>query len=343
MDGGQLYEDISGYVYKWSKSTIDAFGVSEIAALRYAGRLQSIFNSSGFDVTEGMRDSAAQMTTDLIERAGDIASFYDITVDEAMTKITSGLAGMSRPLRSLGVNMSVANMQAFALSQGINTSWKEMDQASQMALRYQYILHATQYAEGDFQRTSMSLANQLRLLSLNFQVLSSTIGQGLVSAIAPVIGWLNILIRKLIQAATAFRTFMWTLFGKPLAAARGYADDLTGYLDDSADAVGDLGSGAGGASDGLGSAGKAAKELKKQLTVLPFDELNQLAKDTNSAGSGGSGGGGGGGAGGLGGLDTSGLLPDFTDFARPVKTVFTEQYALPDTLSTASRSEARPR
>lgn len=148
------YEDISGYVYKWSKSTIDAFGVSELAALRYAGRLQSIFNSSGFDVTEGMRDSAAKMSTDLIERAGDIASFYDISVDEAMTKITSGLAGMSRPLRSLGVNMSVANLQAFALSQGINTSWKEMDQATQMALRYQFILNSTKYAEGDFARTS---------------------------------------------------------------------------------------------------------------------------------------------------------------------------------------------
>ena len=307
------YEDISGYVYKWSKSTIDAFGVSEIAALRYAGRLQSIFNSSGFDVTEGMRDSAAKMTTDLIERAGDIASFYDINVDEAMTKITSGLAGMSRPLRSLGVNMSVANLQAFALSKGIETSWKEMDQATQMALRYQYILNGTQYAASDFQRTSMSLANQLRLLSLNFQVLSSTIGQGLVSAIAPAISWLNALIRRLIQAANAFRVFMWTLFGKPLAAARGYADDLTGSIEDSSDAIGDLGGGASGASDGLGKAGKAAKELKKQLTVLPFDELNQLAKDTNSAGSGGSGGGsGGGGGGGLGGLDTSGLLPDFT-------------------------------
>ena len=307
------YEDISGYVYKWSKSTIDAFGVSEIAALRYAGRLQSIFNSSGFDVSERMRDSAAKMTTDLIERAGDIASFYDINVDEAMTKIISGLAGMSRPLRSLGVNMSVANLQAFALSKGINTSWKEMDQATQMALRYQYILNGTQYAASDFQRTSLSMANQLRLLSLNFQVLSSTIGQGLVSAIAPAISWLNALIRRLIQAANAFRVFMWTLFGKPLAAARGYADDLTGSIEDSSDAIGDLGGGAGGASDGLGKAGKAAKELKKQLTVLPFDELNQLAKDTNSAGSGGSGGGsGGGGGGGLGGLDTSGLLPDFT-------------------------------
>ena len=306
------YDSVAGHIYNWSKTTMDAFGVSEIAALRYAGRLQSIFNSSGFDVSERMRNSASQMTTDLIERAGDIASFYDITVDEAMTKMQSGLVGMSRPLRSLGVNLSVANLQAFALSQGITTSWKSMDQATQMALRYQYILNATQYAAGDFQKTEMSLANQTRLLTMNLQVLSSTLGQGLVSAIAPVVGWLNALIKRLIQAATAFRTFMWTLFGKPLAAAKGVADDLLGSIDDSADAVGDLGSGAGGAADGLGSAGKAAKELKKQLTVLPFDELNQLAKDTDSASSGGSGGsGGGGGVGGLGDLDTDSLLPDF--------------------------------
>lgn len=312
------YDSVAGHVYNWSKTTMDAFGVSEIAALRYAGRLQSIFNSSGFDVSESMRNSATQMTTDLIERAGDIASFYDISVDEAMTKMQAGLVGMVRPLRALGVNMSVANMQAYALSQGITTSWKEMDQASQMALRYQYILSATQYAAGDFQRTEMSLANQTRLLTMNLQVLSTTIGQGLVSAIAPAIGWLNSLIKRLIQAANAFRTFMWTLFGKPLAAAKGIADDLLGSVEDSADAVGDLGGGAGGASDGLGKAGKAAKELKKQLTVLPFDELNQLAKDTDSASSGGSGGGGGGGGvGGLGALDTDSLLPDFeSEFAN---------------------------
>jgi len=148
------YEDISGYIYKWAETTIDAFGVSQIAAERYAGRLMAMFNSSGFDITEGMRDSAAKMTTDLIERAGDIASFYDISVDEAMTKMQAGLAGMTRPLRSLGINMSVANMQAFALSRGITTAWKEMDQATQMALRYEYMLHATQYVQGDFARTS---------------------------------------------------------------------------------------------------------------------------------------------------------------------------------------------
>ena len=148
------YQDISGYTYDWAKTTIDNFGVSELAAKQYAGRLMSMFNSSGFDISEGMRDSAAKMTTDLIERAGDIASFYDISVDEAMTKMQAGLAGMNRPLRSLGINLSVANLQSFALSKGINTSWKEMDQATQMALRYEYILNASQYAMGDFARTS---------------------------------------------------------------------------------------------------------------------------------------------------------------------------------------------
>lgn len=301
------YQDISGYVYDWAKGTIDGFGVSELAAKQYAGRLMSMFNSSGFDLTEGMRDSAAKMSTDLIERAGDIASFYDMSVDDAMTKIQAGLAGMNRPLRSIGINMSVANLQAFALSKGINTSWKEMDQATQMALRYEYILNASQYAMGDFARTSGTYANQIRLLQLNFQSLSATIGQGLISAIAPAISWLNALIRRLITAANVFRSFMFTLFGKAIGASKGVANEMAGYLDDSADAIGDLGSGAGGASDGLGKAGKAAKELKKQLTVLPFDELNQLAKDTDSAGSGGSGGGGGGGAGGIGGLGDLGL------------------------------------
>ena len=302
------YQDISGYVYDWAKGTIDGFGVSELAAKQYAGRLMSMFNSSGFDLTEGMRDSAAKMSTDLIERAGDIASFYDMSVDDAMTKVQAGLAGMNRPLRSIGINMSVANLQAFALSKGINTSWKEMDQATQMALRYEYILNASQYAMGDFARTSQTYANQIRLLQLNFQSLSATIGQGLISAIAPAISWLNALIRRLITAANVFRSFMFTLFGKAIGASKGVANEMAGYLDDSADAMSDLGSGAGGASDGLGSAGKAAKELKKQLTVLPFDELNQLAKDTDSAGSGGSGGGGGGGgAGGIGGLADLGL------------------------------------
>ena len=95
----------------------------------------------------------------------------------------------------------------------------------------------------------MTYANQIRLLQLNFQSLSATIGQGLISAIAPAISWLNALIRRLITAANVFRSFMFTLFGKAIGAAKGVTNEMAGYLDDSADAMSDLGSGAGGASD----------------------------------------------------------------------------------------------
>lgn len=326
------YEDLSGYVYKWAEGTIDAFGVSELAARQYAGKLMAMFTSSGFDASEGMRDQAAKMTMSLVERAGDIASFYDIGVDEAMTKIQAGIAGMNRPLRSLGVNLSVANLQTFALTKGITTQWKELDQATQQWLRYEYILEATKYAQGDFTKTSASFANQARILQLNFQALSATIGQGLITAIAPVLGWLNALIRKLIQAAVTFRTFMFTVFGKPLGAVRGALNELAGYADDASDS---LASGAGGAADGLGGAADSAKELKKNLSVLPFDELNQLAKDTASASSGGGSGGGagGGGGGGIGdwfndslfdtaNLDGNEMLDAISEWGQKIKNAF---------------------
>ena len=306
---GKGYDDLSGLIYKWANTTIDAFGVSELGARQYVGRIMAMFNSSGFDVTEGMRDKAAQMSMSLVEIAGDLASFYDIDVDEAMTKIQAGLAGMNRPLRSLGINLSVANLQQHALTMGITESWKNMDQATQMLVRYEYLVNATKYAQGDFAKTSQTFANQVRLLSLNFQVLSSTVGQGLISAVAPAISWINVLIRRLIQAANAFRTFMFTIFGKAIGAAKGVVNDLAGYADDASDSLG----GVGDSGSGLGSAADSAKDLAKQLSVLPFDELNQLSKDTSSAGSGGSGSGsGGGGVGGLGDLFGESFL-DATD------------------------------
>lgn len=332
---GKGYDDISGAAYKWAQTTIDAFGVSELGARKYVGTLMAMFTSSGFDATEGLRNRAAQMSMGLVERAGDIASFYDIDVDEAMTKIQAGIAGMNRPLRSLGVNMSVANLQAFALTKGIDTQWKSLDQATQQWLRYEYIMDATKYSQGDFAKTSNTFANQIRLLSLNFQVLSSTIGQGLISAIAPIISWINLLIRKLIQAATVFRTFMFTVFGKPIGAAKGVMNELAGYADDTGDS---LSSGGSGASDGLSGAADSAKELKKELAVLPFDELNQLSKAKSSTSSGGGSGSGGSGAGGAGGggwlddvwLDESDIqgstLPDaISEWGQKIKNAFNEQ------------------
>lgn len=88
--------------YEFAKTAKEQFGLSELMALRYAGTMRSVLNSSG--VEAGM---ATQMSTDLAGLAGDLASFYNISQDNAWEKIMSGMAGEIEPLRRLGINMSV--------------------------------------------------------------------------------------------------------------------------------------------------------------------------------------------------------------------------------------------
>ena len=180
-----------------------------------------------------------------------------------------------------------------------------MTQAEQAMLRYNYLMSATTAQQGDFSRTSGTFANQIRLLTLNFQQLSATIGQGLIAAILPVIQALNALLAKLIQVAESFRNFFYALMGKKLKGSQ------KGIVNESlVSGVSDIGAAGDTAAGGLDNATGAAENLKKALSVLPFDQLNQLTDNSSAGGSGGGGGGAGGG--GVG----SGL--DFSDLADAV-------------------------
>ena len=189
------------------------------------------------------------------------------------------------PLKQLGINLSVANLQEYALSQGITTAYNSMTQAQKTMLRYNYIMSATSAQQGDFARTSGSYANQVRLLTLNIQSLSSVIGQGLIAAVLPGIQALNALMSKLMQAAETFRNFMYVLMGKKIkGSTSGVVNDLAGLEDSSADLSG-LQDAGDAAASGLDDATSSAKALKKALSVLPFDELNQLTDNSSSSGS----------------------------------------------------------
>lgn len=130
-------------------------------------------------------DSVLDMSTKITELAGDLASFYNLDVDDAFTKIRSGISGETEPLKQLGINMSVANLEAYALSKGITTSYQKMSQSNQALLRYNYLLSVTADAQGDFSRTSDSWANQVKILQLNFDSLKASVGQLLITALTP--------------------------------------------------------------------------------------------------------------------------------------------------------------
>lgn len=266
------FGSMSDKAYQFASTAKEQFGLSELAAKQYSGTMMAMMKSSGV-----AQDAASKMSISLAGLAGDIASFYNIDTDTAFQKIRSGISGEIEPLRQLGINLSVANMEAYALSRGITTSYNAMSQAEKVALRYNYLMSVTGDVQGDFVRTSGTWANQVRLLTLNFQSLSAVIGQGLIAGILPAIQALNALMAKLMQAANAFRNFMYVLMGKKLKGSQSGVSDIVSNL-------GGIETAGDDASSGLDDAASSAKKLKKALSVLPFDQLNQLADNSNDSG-----------------------------------------------------------
>ncbi len=160
----------------WAKTAGTQFGLTELQAKRFTSTLGAMMKSSGLAGEE-----IIGMSTDLAGLAADMASFYNLDFDTAFQKIRSGISGETEPLKQLGINMSVVNLEAYAMTQGITKAFNEMSQGEQTMLRYQYLMQATADAQGDFARTSStSFANMKRQLQTNLQTISASIGSYLI-------------------------------------------------------------------------------------------------------------------------------------------------------------------
>ncbi len=165
-------QSVSGMT-KWAQSMADLAGVSETNATTWVGSMGAMLKTSGIAEKE-----LPGMSQSLVQLSGDLASFYNLDNEDAWTKIRSGISGETEPLKQLGINMSVANMEAYALSKGITKSYNAMSQAEQTQLRYNYLMGVTSDAQGDFAKTlDGSLSNQLRVLGLNFKTAGTNIGK----------------------------------------------------------------------------------------------------------------------------------------------------------------------
>lgn len=176
----------SSAIDSWSKECLSAYGMNEVSAKRYAGTIGAMMKSSGL-----AGDAIVGMSQDMVGLAGDMASFYNLDLETAFEKIRSGISGETEPLKQLGINMSVANLEAYALSQGIEKSYNEMTQAEQVMLRYNYLMSTTADAQGDFARTQDSWANQTRLLSESWLEFTGILAEQLLPVLTSIVSWLN--------------------------------------------------------------------------------------------------------------------------------------------------------
>lgn len=176
----------------WTDTTAESAGIGKTAATQWSGFMGAMLKSSG--ITES---SSATMSKSLVQLTGDMSSFYNVGTDEMWEKIRSGISGETEPLKQLGINMSVANLSAYAMSQGIKTAYSKMSQAEQTTLRYNYLLSVTKDAQGDFAKTSNdSMANQSRIFKLNIDNMKQTVGATFLPMVNDMFKSLNPLIKE---------------------------------------------------------------------------------------------------------------------------------------------------
>lgn len=243
------FGEASSEINEFAQNAISQFGITEYQAKKTASTLMAMANGMGI-----AKEAGKTMSVQLTGLAADMASFYNVTQDVAETALRSIFTGETESLKKFGVVMTEANLKAYALSKGITKEYQSMTQAEKVALRYNYVLNATKNAQGDYARTSGSWANQVKLLSNQWQSLLAILGQGLIQVLTPLLQMLNKLLGYLIA------------IGKEISRAFNFskAEDSTSSLN----------VGVGETSDGLVEAEKNAKKL--QNTIGGFDELNIL-------------------------------------------------------------------
>ena len=270
------FGSMSAEVDKFAENALKKFGLSKLSAKQFASTFMAMSNGMGIAAEAGKN-----MSLNLTALAGDLASFRNVEQDVAFTALKSVFTGETETLKQFGIVMTEANLEAYALSQGITKSYNAMSQAEKVALRYSFVLNATKGAQGDFARTSNNWANQVRILKEQFKELAGIIGNGLLKVLQPLI----ILLNKVLGLAISVANSLSQAFGgKKIKESSTSVSNM-------ASGMGDIASGAEDTSSGLDSADKSAKKLKR--TLAGFDQLNVLSNPDSGSTSSGAGGGGG--------------------------------------------------
>ena len=187
-----VFGDGSRKIEAWSKKAGQQFGLTELQAKKFTSTLGAMMKSSGLASNE-----IVTMSTDLAGLAADMASFYNLDFETAFEKIRSGISGETMPLKQLGINMSVANLEAFALAQGLEKTFSEMSQGEQTMLRYQYLMQATSDAQGDFAKTADGFANAQRRIQTALDSISAIAGTFILNTIEPLISGVATFLEKI--------------------------------------------------------------------------------------------------------------------------------------------------
>lgn len=266
------FKDLSGQADQWASNAMTNFGLSELSAKKYMGVFGQMSNAMGIT-----GQAALDMAEDVTGLTGDVASFYNLSTDEAYTKLKSIWTGETETLKDLGVVMTQTNLDQYALNNGFGKTTAKMTEQEKVMLQYQYVTSALSNATGDFVKTQDSWANQTRILTLRFQQLKASLGKGFIALFTPILRGLNNVLAGLQKVADGFATFTQMLTGADISSSAYAITGLGDIASDTADNVSGIGD----------AASSTAKQIEKSLAG--FDQIEKLSEPTDSSSSSGCG------------------------------------------------------
>lgn len=166
-------------VSKWAEENASAFNLSRLEAEKFAGTLGAVLTPSGLGI-----DVIEDMSINLTKLSGDLGSLWNKSNEEAFNALRSAITGETEPMKNFGVVMTQVNLEAYMLTQNINKQWKELTQAEQALIRYNYILENTKTAQGDAARTADGYAGSSKQLELAIENAGNAFGQGFLPGLA---------------------------------------------------------------------------------------------------------------------------------------------------------------
>lgn len=269
------FGSMRGKVDEFASTAIDKFGLSETVAKKMMGTYGAMSKSFGFNPQE-----VYDMSEAITGLTADVASFYNLETDEAYTKMKSIWTGETESLKELGVVMTQTALDQYALNNGFGKTTAAMTEQEKVMLRYQFVQSQLSDASGDFARTSGGWANQIRVLTLRFQQLKATLGQGFINLFTPIIKMINSFIASIQNAANAFLRLTEIITGQE----SGSLGNMAANVSDISGAAGDASSNISGMGDSAASAAK-----KAQRALMGFDSINKISEADTSGGSSGGG------------------------------------------------------
>ena len=276
-----VFPTMNKKVNEFAQNAVSTFGLSETMAKKFTGTFGAMANAFGFSEKESYK-----MSTALTGLAGDVASFYNISQDEAFTKLKSVFSGETETLKDLGIVMTQTALDQYALANGFGKTTSAMTEQEKVALRYAFVQQQLQNATGDFSRTSDQWANQIRILSLQFDSLKASIGQGLINLFLPIVKVINLVLGKLMTLANAFKSFTAMIMGKKTSGASASLDKTATSAGKVSNSLNNATSSANKLNKSTKKVGDTAKKTAKKISgLMGFDQINKLTETKGSSGS----------------------------------------------------------